>query len=100
MYILHADSQATLDDRTRLFMRYFEPMLMKLQASYLAGEVPTSLPEIPQYLKVCCWPFRKLEYSFALDVLLEHLRPGDHHLEAGSGVTPLGHILSAMGVHT
>jgi ubiquinone/menaquinone biosynthesis C-methylase UbiE len=100
MYVLYADSRAALSERTDLFARHFEPALAKLEASYRAGGVPTSLPEIPQYLKVCRWPFRQLEYSLALDVLLEHLRPGDRYLDAGSGVTPLGHILAAKAVQT
>lgn len=65
-----------------------EPLLLRRETVSQAGDVPASLPEIEQYLQVCRWPFRKLEYSFALDALLAHLQPGNCYLDAGSGVRP------------
>ena len=98
MYLLYAENAAILNDRSRLYDQFMEPLLHNLEAIKQAGKLPASLPEIEQYLQVCRWPFRKLEYSFALDALLEHLQPGDRYLDAGSGVTPLGHVLAKRGV--
>lgn len=98
MYVLYAPDRATLEARSVLFEQYMEPLLVKLEAAERAGRIPPSLPEIPQYLQVCRWPFRKLEYSLALDALLDHLKPGDRYLDAGSGATPLAFALAARGV--
>jgi 2-polyprenyl-3-methyl-5-hydroxy-6-metoxy-1,4-benzoquinol methylase len=98
MYVLYADSQGTLAERSKLFAQHMEPVLQRLEAANRAGKVPASIPEIPQYLQVCRWPFRKLEYSFALDALLSHLKPGDRYLDAGSGATPLAHAIAAQGI--
>jgi ubiquinone/menaquinone biosynthesis C-methylase UbiE len=98
MYVLYAENKLALSERSQLFEEHMEPLLQKLEAADCAGQLPASLPEFPQYLKVCRWPFRKLEYSFALDVLLTHLQPGDHYLDAGSGVTPLAQVLAKRGV--
>ena len=98
MYVLYADNATTLKQRSQLFDQQFEPVLQRIEAAYKAGKVPANLPEIPEYLHVCRWPFRKLEYSLALDVLEKHLKPGDQYLDAGSGATPLGYILAERGI--
>ena len=98
MYVLYAPDHKTLEARTPLFEEHMEPLLVALEGAAQAGRVPASLPEIGQYLQVCRWPFRRLEYAFALDVLLAHLRPGDRYLDAGSGVTPLANVFAKRGV--
>lgn len=100
MYLLYAEDCGALAARTVLFATWFEPMLSKLDRFAQAGGVPADFTEIPQYLQVCRWPFRKLEYSFALDALCQHLKPGDRYLDAGCGVTPLSHVIAANGVRT
>jgi SAM-dependent methyltransferase len=97
MYMLYADHVATLSEKTKLFEIYMEPMLQKLEAFAPTGPLPPDVPEFHQYLEVCRWPFRKLEYSFALDALLDHLKPGDRFLDAGCGVTPFAHVLAGQG---
>jgi len=98
MYVLYPEDHTALTERSRLFEQYMEPLLKKLEALYQSGKVPASLPEITAYLQVCRWPFRKLEYSFAMDVLLNHLKPGSRYLDAGSGVTPFAHVFAERGV--
>ncbi len=97
MYVLHATDQAELRERSALFEKHFEPLLWQLEEAVWSGSVSPAIPEISQYLQVCRWPFRRLEYAFALDALLGRLAPGDRYLDAGSGVTPLGHIFAARG---
>jgi ubiquinone/menaquinone biosynthesis C-methylase UbiE len=75
-----------------------EPLLAALEASINSGVMTAPLPELRQYLEVCRWPFRRLEYSFALDALLRHLRPGDRYLDAGCGVTPFAHAMAGWQV--
>lgn len=87
MYVLYADTHETLKKRSQLFEQYMEPLLVRLDALYQTNGVSWDLSEIAQYLRVCRWPFRKLEYSFAPDALFEHLKPGDTYLDAGCGVT-------------
>ncbi len=99
MYVLYADNAKTLKQRSQLFDQQFEPVLQRIEAAYRAGKVPANLPEIPEYLHVCRWPFRKLEYSLALEVLENHLKPGDKYLDAGSGATPLAYILAERGIN-
>lgn len=98
MFILYVENQQGLKEKSGLFERYMEPLLVKLEATYAKGEVPTQFSEIAQYLKVCRWPFRQLEYSLVLDVLLDYLQPGMRFLDAGSGVTPLAHVFAERGV--
>ena len=98
MYVLYTDSKAALAEQALLFDRHLEPLLQNLDAANRQGRVPDTLPEIAQYLEVCRWPFRKLEYAFALDALLRHLQPGSRYLDAGSGVTPLAHAVASRGV--
>lgn len=98
MYVLYAEDRAAVFEKSQLFERYMEPLLKALEAFERANEASVNLPEIRQYLQVCRWPFRRLEYSFALEALLEHLRPGDRYLDAGCGVTPLAHVLAGLGI--
>lgn len=98
MYILSVEDRVTLLERSYLFEQYMEPLLRMLEAFNRTNGASANLPEIQQYLQVCRWPFRRLEYSFALEALLRHLRPGDRYLDAGCGVTPLAHVLAGLGV--
>ncbi len=100
MYVLYASDREQVARLSHLFEMHFEPMLRKLEVFTREGHVPPDLKEIPQYLHVCRWPFRRLEYSFALDILLEHLKPGDCYLDAGCGVTPLSHVIAARMIET
>ncbi|MGQ9828011.1 MAG: class I SAM-dependent methyltransferase [Roseiflexus sp.] len=100
MYLLYARDEEDVAGKTVLFEEHFEPMLQKLEAWVREGQVPDHISEFEQYLQVCRWPFRKLEYSFALDILIEHLKPGDRYLDAGCGVTPLSQVIAARGVQT
>lgn len=98
MYVLYVEDQTALATQSQLFDLHMEPLLQKCDAALQAGTVPASIPEIPQYLQVCRWPFRRLEYAFALDALISYLGPGQSFLDAGSGATPLAHAIAAQGV--
>jgi len=76
VYVLYAENKQDLDRKSQLFEEHMEPMLQKLERAYTSGAIPTDIPEIPQYLQVCLWGFRQLEYTFVLDALLRHLEPG------------------------
>ncbi|MEM8530186.1 MAG: class I SAM-dependent methyltransferase [Chloroflexota bacterium] len=98
MYVLYAQDKTMLAKRSTLFEQRMEPLLQVLEMAHNDGTIPASLPEISRYLDVCRWPFRKLEYSFVLDVLLNHLQPGNRYLDAGCGVTPLAHTIAMRGI--
>lgn len=98
MYVLYAGSAQVLAEGSRSFSDLMEPMLVRLEHFYRSGGVPEHVSEIPQYLEICRWPFRRLEYSFALEALVRHLKPGDTYLDAGSGAIPLAFALAARGV--
>ena len=100
MYVLHAPDRTTLDSQTQLFAEHMEPLLVTLDAARCSGRLPLDLPELGQYAEVCRWPFRRLEYSFALQHLIASLKPGDRYLDAGCGVTPLAHALARRGVRS
>src|SRR5262245_19014224 len=100
MHVLYTNDRQTLREGTRLFEQYMEPLLDQLETFDGANKTSAHLPEIAEYLHACRWPFRRLEYSYALDVLLEHLKPGDRYLDAGSGVTPLAYALAGRGIQT
>jgi 2-polyprenyl-3-methyl-5-hydroxy-6-metoxy-1,4-benzoquinol methylase len=97
-YLLYAEDATSLLRLTSLYERFMEPRLAALEASIDSGVMTASLPELRQYLEVCRWPFRKLEYSFALDALVRHLQPGDRYLDAGCGVTPFAHAIAGWQV--
>ena len=98
MYVLWAENQADLATKTALFDKHMEPMIVRLEAAFKAGVIPAYIPEIPQYIQVCRWAFRRLEYAFVLDALLGHLKPGDRFLDAGCGATPLAQAVAALGI--
>ncbi|MEI7554275.1 class I SAM-dependent methyltransferase [Candidatus Chlorohelix sp.] len=99
MHVLWAETKASIQEKSTLFEQFFEPHLDQLEQYFnIHKDEVAGISEIPQYLQVCRWPFRKLEYSFALDALLDNLKSGDSFLDAGSGVTPLSHILANKGV--
>ena len=97
MYVLHAPDLPSLDERSVLFARHMEPVLAEIEASYRQASPDSRLPEVVEYLEVCRWPFRQLEYSFALDALLPHAGPGRRCLDAGCGPAPFAHALAAHG---
>jgi SAM-dependent methyltransferase len=99
MYVLYVEDQTSLLERSWLFEQYMEPLLKSLEAFYQTNSTSATLPEIQQYLQVCRWPFRRLEYSFALEALLNHLQPGCRYLDAGCGVTPLAYVFARLGVY-
>jgi SAM-dependent methyltransferase len=98
MCLLDANSYAQMVERSKLFDEHMEPMLNRLEGAYRSGKIPPDLPEVQQYLQVCRWPFRRLEYAFALEALIAHLRPGDRYLDTGCGVTPLAQVMAGRGV--
>jgi SAM-dependent methyltransferase len=98
MYALRCHSRHELDQQCGLFQAHMEPLLRNLESAKAAGLSIMQLPELDAYLEVCRWPFRQLEYSFALDLLLERLGRDTRFLDAGSGVTPFAHIFAARGV--
>jgi ubiquinone/menaquinone biosynthesis C-methylase UbiE len=99
MYILNAPSMDEVNQLSLLFNQHMEPLIQKLEKAYLAGKLPADFMEIPQYIQVCRWPFRKLEYSFVIDALLNRLQPGSSYLDAGSGVTPFAHVFAEHGIN-
>ncbi|MGQ0601226.1 MAG: class I SAM-dependent methyltransferase [Anaerolineales bacterium] len=98
MYVLYAENPAELAVKARLFNQHMEPLLERLKTFAANGTLPADIREFRDYLQVCRWPFRQLEYSFALEALLNHLKPGDRYLDAGCGVTPLAHVVAGGGV--
>ncbi len=98
MYVLYTEDQHALAKHSMLFEQHMEPVLRALDAAYAQGQIPPEISAIPQYLKVCRWPFRRLEYSFVLDALVSYLQPGMRYLDAGSGATPLAHAIAQLGV--
>lgn len=98
VHLLYVEGREALRDCTYLFEQYMEPLLAILQDATDRGILPVNLAEIRQGLQVCRWPFRRLEYSFVLDILLASLKRGDKYLDAGCGVTPLAHILAGKGI--
>src|ERR1700674_4859793 len=96
MYILYSANARDLVEQSRLFSEYMEPLLQQLEAATREGKIPKDLPQVPEYLHVCRLPFRRLEYSFAIDALASIGR-GDTVLDAGSGVTPLAHVFAQRG---
>jgi SAM-dependent methyltransferase len=97
-YLLYADGAASLRRLTSSFERFMEPLLATLETSIDARVMTAPLPELREYLEVCRRPFRRLEYTFALDALSRHLQPGDRYLDAGCGVTPLAHAMAGCHV--
>lgn len=98
MYVLYADNLDELRLRSRRFDEAMEPYLKQLDAYQASHSDHTTVPEIEQYLQVCRWPFRKLEYSFVLEALQERLLPGQRYLDAGCGITPLAHVVAGSGI--
>lgn len=99
MHLLYVKDRPSLIEETRLFDEHVEPLIKALESFSRAGKVPKILPEIQEYIEVCRWPFRRVEYSFLLDALLDRLKPGDRFLDAGAGVTPLAYVMAGRGLH-
>jgi 2-polyprenyl-3-methyl-5-hydroxy-6-metoxy-1,4-benzoquinol methylase len=73
------------------------PFVKRLEVAATKGH-PIALSRLAQdYLQVCRWPFRQLEYSFAFDAIAAVGTRSGTLLEAGCGVTPFGHALAAQG---
>lgn len=98
VYVLSADSRPALADRTALFRRHMQPLLAAQEAHWRRDPRAAGVPELAQYAQVCRWPFRQLEYSFALEFLLDGLSPDNPYLDAGAGVTPLAYVLARRQV--
>lgn len=95
--VLYEPERWRLLEKTRLFTDHMEPLLVALEKQ---RQKPDSLAQVQvaqDYLDVCRWPFRRLEYTFALDALVRHVVPGGTVLDAGAGVTPFGHALAHLG---
>jgi 2-polyprenyl-3-methyl-5-hydroxy-6-metoxy-1,4-benzoquinol methylase len=98
-YALISSTREQLQQRTRTFTRSFEPLLAALEAGRRAGHPAAQIPQVGEYLDVCRWPFRRLEYSFVLDAIETAGRRGLTCLDVGCGATALPHVLSTRG-HT
>jgi SAM-dependent methyltransferase len=94
---LIARSLGELQARTGSFRRFFEPELTRLGTALDEDHAIAGIPELREYLDVCRWPFRQLEYSFVLDELSQKAAPGARVLDVGCGATPLSHVLSRRG---
>lgn len=97
MYLLYAGNYLELQARTQLFNEHMEPALVALEKFDQLHQVSAKIPALGQYLDVCRWPFRRLEYSFVLDILLRNAQPNSMFLDAGSGVTPFAHAMAKCG---
>jgi SAM-dependent methyltransferase len=74
-----------------------EPLLQRLEEAGRAGHPIAQSRLCQDYLQVCRWPFRRLEYSYALEALATTPGPAGKALDAGSGITPFGHVLAGLG---
>lgn len=97
-YLLVSKDKEQLHKDTTLFQMHMEPMVKKLEDFVESGNFPVTIPEFKNYLQVCRWPFRRLEYSFALDAFSGFIKPGMRFLDAGSGVTPFSQAIAKLGI--
>lgn len=97
MQVLYTKTNEELAVATSLFQRHMEPLLRRLEDAARDGH-PIACRRLSQdYRDVCRWPFRQLEYSFAMAAIMDHGPVGTDVLDAGSGITPFGHALARMG---
>lgn len=97
MQILFARTSDEVHSAGVLFQEYVEPLLLKLEAASKRGHAIGRTQLGQDYLQVCRWPFRQLEYSCVLAAIRHHGKSAGKALDAGSGITPFGHVLAAMG---
>ena len=96
MQTLYAPSLTDLRSASA-FDDAMEPLLQRLEAAGRAGHPLVSTKLCQDYLQVCRWPFRQLEYAYALEAIARRGTPPCKALDAGSGITPFGHALAARG---
>jgi SAM-dependent methyltransferase len=96
MQVLYVASRDALR-QADAFDRQVEPLLKRLQQARADGHPLARSRLGGDYLDVCRWPFRRLEYSFVLDALRASQLPPGRALDAGSGITPFGHALAGLG---
>jgi ubiquinone/menaquinone biosynthesis C-methylase UbiE len=96
--VLYSADHDGLDRSCAPFRASIEPLLRVLASAPRVRSTTDADDVIQQYLQVCRWPFRQLEYSFALSALFKHLKPGNSYLDAGCGCTPLAHAVAARSV--
>jgi 2-polyprenyl-3-methyl-5-hydroxy-6-metoxy-1,4-benzoquinol methylase len=97
MQILYTRELDALTTACGPFRDHVEPLLGRLEVASKYGHTVARLPIASDYLAVCRWPFRQLEYSYVLEAIAAAGLHGGHALDAGSGVTPFGHTLAWMG---
>lgn len=98
-YALISSNREDLGNRTRPFAAAFEPVLAALEDGRRHGHPAAAIPQVGEYLDVCRWPFRRLEYSFVLDAI-DRIGPAPLAcLDVGCGATGLPHVLAKRG-HT
>src|SRR5262249_31790654 len=97
MQVLYTRTPEELAVATSLFQRHMEPLLKKFDAAARDGHPIAQRRLGRDYRDVCRWPFRRLEYSFAMAAIMGHRPTGKTVLDAGSGITPFGHALAGMG---
>ncbi len=96
MQILHVASHHDLRTASA-FDDAMEPLLQRLEAAGRAGHPLVATKLCQDYLQVCRWPFRQLEYAYALEAIARTGKGPGRALDAGSGITPFGHALAARG---
>jgi SAM-dependent methyltransferase len=96
MQILHVASSTDLRAAST-FDHAMEPLLQRLEAAGRAGHPLVATKLCQDYLQVCRWPFRQLEYAYALEAIERWGGNPGLALDAGSGITPFGHALAARG---
>jgi 2-polyprenyl-3-methyl-5-hydroxy-6-metoxy-1,4-benzoquinol methylase len=95
--LLYASSQAELATAGNPFEIHVEPLLRLLDAAARSGHDVAKSRLGQDYLSVCRWPFRRLEYSFVLAAVAKNRTEHGMALDAGSGITPFGHALAGLG---
>lgn len=97
MVILYAADRGELTASCGAFAQHMEPVLQLLQEAASRGHEVAGSRLASDYLQVCRWPFRQLEYSFAFDAIKRLTSLRGTALDAGAGVTPLPHALAGLG---
>lgn len=97
MHVLFVRNAAELAEGSRPFANRMEPLLKQLELAGAQCHTVACSQIAKDYLAVCRWPFRQLEYSYVLDAITAAGVRGGSALDAGSGVTPFAHALAGMG---
>ena len=72
MQVLYTKTNEELAAATPLFQRYMEPLLKKNEDAAHDGHSIARRRLSQDYRDVCRWPFRQLEYSFAIAAIMDH----------------------------